>query len=238
MNIEKQRIAKVVARSGYCSRRQAEKLILENRISINDTIITTPAIDVDYNDIIKIDNQLLPKAEKTRLWAFYKPIGVITTRLDPKGRKTIYDILPRDMPRVISIGRLDINSEGLLLLTNNGELSRKLELPANKFPRIYKVRIYGKLHDEYIKQMESAITVDNFQYGKIIVEREQVTGKNSWVKVTLFEGKNREIRKVFEHFSIQVNRLIRISYANYKLGNMKPGEVQEISGTILTNAIN
>ena len=219
-----QRIAKIIARSGYCSRRDAEKLIAEGRVAIDGKVIESAALNV-LDEKIYIDGKLIKPLKNTKLFLYHKPVGLITTNKDEKGRRTIFDDLPNWLPRVITVGRLDLNSEGLLLLTNDGELARELELPANEFERIYKVRVFGKLPDFGI--LRGGIEIDGVRYGKIEIEIEK-QGKNSWLIVKLREGKNREIRRVMAHLGLEVNRLIRLSYGEYELGELKVGEVREV----------
>ncbi len=227
--MEKARIAKVIARAGYCSRRDAEKLILEGKVTLNGKIVDSPALNVSINDDIAINGKLLNKISNERLWLFYKPVGVITTHKDPQGRPTVFELLPKSMPRVVSVGRLDLNTEGLLLLTNSGELARQFELPSNGLKRVYRCRVFGKITPNIISALAKGVTVDGVRYGKIIVrtEKEQ-TSMNNWISVELTEGKNREIRKVFEHFDLKVNRLIRTNYGSYSLDGLKIGESREV----------
>ncbi|MBO7556848.1 MAG: rRNA pseudouridine synthase, partial [Alphaproteobacteria bacterium] len=188
-----ERIAKLIARSGVCSRRDAEKLILQKRVTINGETITSPAINVEPNDTVKIDGEKLPSIEQTRLWLYYKPVGLITSHKD-SSRKTVFESLPEGMPRVISVGRLDLNSEGLLLLTNNGELSRTLELPQNGWSRRYKVKVHGLIKKENLESLENGVTIDGIDYGAVKIAINSTQGTNTWLTVTLNEGKNREIR--------------------------------------------
>lgn len=227
--MEKARIAKIIARVGYCSRRDAEKLILEGKVKLNGKLVTSPALNVTINDDISIEGKPLSKVSNERLWLFYKPVGVITTHKDPQGRPTVFEILPKSMPRVVSVGRLDLNTEGLLLLTNSGELARRFELPSNGLKRIYRCRVFGKLTPSIISALAKGITIDGLQYGKIIVKPEKdQNSMNNWVSVELTEGKNREIRKVFEYFDLRVNRLIRTHYGAYSIDGLKVGEVREV----------
>lgn len=226
------RIAKFIAMAGVCSRRQAEKMIADGRVKLDGKIASTSAINVGLQNIIEIDNKVINLSDKTRVWIYYKPIGLITTHSDPQDRPTVFNALKEFLPRVISVGRLDLNSEGLLILTNSGTLVRELELPKNNFERVYKVRVYGDISNlmAYLGQKKSyQITIDKITYRpkKIQLTSEGIT--NSWFKVTLTEGKNREIRKIFEYFSLKVNRLIRVKYSKYELGNLKPGEFKELS---------
>lgn len=226
------RIAKYVAQAGYCSRREAEELIKEGRIQVNGNIISSPATFITDHSV-KIDGKLLKPSFAKRLWLFHKPKSVITTNKDDKNRRIIFDFLPKKMPRVVSVGRLDYNTEGLLLLTTNGELARYLELPKNKFVRQYRARVFGKLNHERLKKLERGVNIDGFKYGSIKVEIELEKESNSWLKISLEEGKNREIRKVMEFLGLQVNRLIRVSFGPFQLGNLAPGEVKEVSNSLL-----
>ena len=228
-----ERIAKFIARSGVCSRRAAEELIAQKRVTVNGEVIDSPAPNVDGTEKILIDGEKLPVRESSRLWLYYKPVGLVTTHKDNQDRPTVFDNLPAGMPRVISVGRLDLNSEGLLLLTNNGELSRKLELPGNGWIRRYKVKVHGYLDDKKLASLANGITVDGVEYGAIKVEIENKTGTNAWLIVSLTEGKNREIRKVMKALGLDVARLIRLSYGPFQLGSMKKGEVREVSGKVL-----
>lgn len=224
----KHRIAKEIARRGYCSRREAEKLIEEGLVLVEGKPVTSPALNVESNCKIQIEGNNLPLTEETRVWIFHKPRGVITTNNDPKKRKTVFQCLPKNMPRVISIGRLDYNSEGLLILTNDGEFARYYENPKSGVKRVYKVRAFGRYSDDIIKQLAKGVTIDNFKYKPIKCQYISSTGNNHWLELTLHEGKNREIRKVLEHLGLQVNRLIRTEYGKYKLADLKPNQVVEV----------
>ncbi len=228
-----ERIAKFIARSGVCSRREAEELIKQQRVSVNGVVIETPAFNVEGNEKIKIDGEKLPETEKTRVWIYHKPSGLVTSHKDEKGRQTVFDNLPAGMPRVISAGRLDLNSEGLLILTNSGELSRKLELPSNGWSRRYKVKVHGKVDKAKLAELEKGCEIDGVVYGaiKVVVDSEQ--GTNAWLSVTLQEGKNREIRKVMKSLGLDVARLIRVSYGPFQLGSLKKGEVREVPQKVL-----
>ena len=228
-----ERLAKFMARSGVCSRREAEKLIEQKRVTINGEIVETPATLVEGNENILLDGEKLPKTEVTRLWLYHKPVGLVTTHKDEKNRATVFDNLPAGMPRVVSVGRLDLNSEGLLLLTNNGELSRKLELPQNGWKRRYKVRVHGNLNKNKLAEIEKGVTVDGVDYGAVKIEIESQNGSNSWLNITLSEGKNREIRKLMKYAGLEVARLIRLSYGPFQLGSLKKGEVKEIPQKVL-----
>ncbi|MBO7556639.1 MAG: rRNA pseudouridine synthase [Alphaproteobacteria bacterium] len=227
-----ERIAKLIARSGVCSRRDAEKLILQKRITLNDETVISPATNVEPTDNIKIDGEKLPSPEQTRLWLYYKPVGLITSHKD-SSRKTVFESLPEGMPRVISVGRLDLNSEGLLLLTNNGELSRMLELPQNGWSRRYKVKVHGLIKKEKLESLENGVTIDGIDYGAVKIVINSTQGTNTWLTITLNEGKNREIRKLMQYIGLEVARLIRLSYGPFQLGNLQKGEVKEVSQKVL-----
>lgn len=230
------RIAKAIAESGVASRREAERLIEQGRVVCDGKVVTSPVSFVDENSHIEVDGKIIKNnSDDVRLWKFYKPVGVLTTRSDPQKRKTIFEVIKLDFPRVIYVGRLDINSEGLLLLTNNGALARYFELPKSKIKRTYKVRVYGNLTEGILKSIRRGVAIDGFNYGKIdikVIKRDnesKASSKNTWLLMTLTEGKNREIRKIFEYFGLRVNRLIRVSYQKFQLGSMKPGDVEEVS---------
>lgn len=221
-----ERIAKVIARSGFCSRREAERVINDGRVTVDGKIIDSPALNVT-DEKITIDGQPLKTKEASRLFIYHKPTGLVTSHKDEQGRKTVFDSLPKHLPRVISIGRLDINSEGLLLLTNDGELAREYELPKNNFERVYRVRVFGKLPNDKFASIKNGVRIDGVKYGNIDVQIER-EGANSWLRVTLTEGKNREIRIVMSYFGLEVSRLIRISYGKHDLGKLAVGEVKEV----------
>lgn len=228
-----ERLAKFMARSGVCSRREAEEFIRQGRVTVNGEVVDTPAFNVSGEEKIRFDGEKLPVREETRLWLYHKPCGLVTTHKDEKGRPTVFEHLPAGMPRVISVGRLDLNSEGLLLLTNNGELSRKLELPANGWLRRYKVRVHGIVDPKKLLELLKGVTVDGVEYGPIKAEVESTQGTNSWLSVTLNEGKNREIRKVMKWAGLEVSRLIRLSYGPFQLGSLARGAVKEIPAKVL-----
>jgi len=231
--ISGERIAKVMARAGLCSRRDAERWIAEGRVKVNDRKISSPALNVSDKDKIEVDKKPLPMREPTKLWRYHKPVGLVVSHRDEKGRASVFENLPPDMARVVSIGRLDINTEGLLLLTNDGELARKLELPATGWLRRYRVRVFGSVDEVALAKLKKGIVIDGVHYGSIeaILDREQ--GKNNWLTIGLREGKNREIKVICEHMGLQVNRLIRISFGPFQLGDLNPGKVEEVSGKVL-----
>lgn len=231
------RIAKTLARAGVASRREAERMIEAGRVAVNGQKITSPALNVTAADKITVDGKPIAEAEPARLWLYHKPTGLVTTERDEKGRKTVFDALPEEMPRVVSIGRLDLNSEGLLLLTNDGGIKRRLELPSTGWLRKYRVRVNGKPSDESLKPLRDGLTIDGerFQAMQVALDRQQ--GANAWITVGLREGKNREIRRAMEAVNLTVNRLIRVSYGPFQLGNLKPGEVEEIKGRVLRDQL-
>lgn len=235
-----ERIAKVIANSGYCSRRDAEKLIADGAVKVNGKIIDSPAVIIT-DEAIKINNKLLERREKTKIWIFNKPKGFIVTNRDPKNRQTIYDLLPKNMPRVITIGRLDMDTEGLLLLTNSGDLARYIEHPTTAWSRQYKVKVHGLLDRlmAYIDiMMKKGIIIDGIKYApiKITIEKKSET-TNTWLKVTITEGKNREVRNIMEHFGLRVIKLIRTSFGPFHLGNMPTATIKSVSNKVLKAAI-
>lgn len=231
------RIAKAIARAGVCSRREAEKYIENGRVSLNGKTLTSPAINISPKDKVLVDGKPLPDLEPARLWRFHKPQGLVTTSKDEKGRKTIFSALPKDMPRTITIGRLDINTEGLLLLTNDGELARHLELPSTGWLRRYKVRAKGKFDAEKFESIKNGITIDGIKYGAIETNFIREQGSNCWFSMALREGKNREIKRITEHLGLTVNRLIRLSYGPFMLGDLKEGETEEIKAHIIADQL-
>ena len=227
------RIAKVLARAGVASRRGAETIIEAGRVQVNGKIITSPALNVTDRDRIVVDNKPLAEPEPPRIWLYHKPAGLVTTERDEKGRETVFDALPDDMPRVMSVGRLDINSEGLLLLTNDGELKRTMELPATGWLRRYRVRIKGSISEAKLDELRAGITVDGVRYAPIEAKFDRQQGANAWLTVGLREGKNREIRRLMEAQGVIVNRLLRMSYGPFQLGQLKPGKVEEVKQRIV-----
>jgi 23S rRNA pseudouridine2605 synthase len=222
------RVAKVIAQSGLCSRREAEQFIAEGRVAVNGKIIDTPAVFITDHSI-KVDGKLINNKQETRLWLFYKPVGTITATKDPKNRKTVFKLLPKNFPRVISVGRLDFNTEGLLILTTNGALASFLEMPKNQWVRKYRARVFGKINYERLEALEKGITIEGVHYGSVKVEVDVEKESNSWLTISLQEGKNREIRNIMEHLGLQVSRLIRTSFGPFILGNIQIGELREIN---------
>lgn len=234
---EPERIAKVMARAGVASRRDSEAIIAEGRVTVNGKVIESPALDIGPDDVVLIDGEPLPARERTRLWLYHKPRGLVTTNHDPEGRPTVFDALPEDLPRVLSIGRLDINTEGLLLLTNDGGLARLLELPETGWLRRYRVRAFGQVTQDRLDTLKGGVTIDGVQYGPVVAHFEREQGANTWLVVDLREGKNREVKTVLEHLGLQVNRLIRVSFGPFQLGDLPEGEVDEVRSKVLKDQL-
>ena len=226
--IEGNRIAKVMARAGLCSRREAEAWIAAGRVSVNGAAISSPALNVTAKDKIVVDGKAMPVRERTRLFLYNKPRGLVTTHADPEKRPTIFEQLPETMPRVISVGRLDLNTEGLLLLTNDGGLARVLELPETGWLRRYRVRAHGSILQPQLDALRKGVTIDGMRYGAIEATVDRMQGANVWLTFAIREGKNREVRNVLEHLGLKVNRLIRVSFGPFQLGDLKEGAVEEI----------
>ena len=221
-------MARVLARAGIASRREAERLIEAGRVALNGQVLTSPAVNVGPSDIVTVDGAPIAEREPPRLWRYHKPPGLLTTHKDPKGRTTVFDTLPKDLPRVISVGRLDYSSEGLLLLTNDGAVARQLELPSTGVVRWYRARAFGRASQEKLDRLKDGITVDGVAYGSIEAKLERGQGANVWISLALSEGKNREVRKVLEALGMKVNRLIRVAYGPFELGDLAPGAVEEV----------
>jgi len=228
-----ERIAKVVSRAGLASRRDAEEWIVQGRVTVNGRVINSPALDVTANDVVAVDGKPLPPRERTRLFVFHKPRGLMTTHADPEGRPTVFDNLPEGLPRLISIGRLDFNTEGLLLLTNDGGLARALELPDTGWLRRYRVRAHGEVTQVQLDELKKGVEVDGVKYGPIDATLERDQGANVWLVFAIREGKNREVRNVMAHLGLEVNRLIRVSYGPFQLGELAEGEVEEVKTRVL-----
>lgn len=228
-----ERLAKFLARSGVCSRREAEAYINQGRITVNGETVETPATMVTGEEDIRFDGEKIKKKDRTRLWLYHKPSGLITSHKDEKERDTVFANLPAGLPRVISVGRLDLNSEGLLLLTNDGALSRALELPENGWSRRYKVKVHGLLNEKKLKELEQGVTVDGVEYSpcKITIDSKQQS--NAWLTISITEGKNREVRKLMASIGLTVARLIRLSYGPFQLGSLKKGEIREVPQKVL-----
>ncbi|SLN50602.1 Ribosomal large subunit pseudouridine synthase B [Roseovarius albus] len=234
---EGERIAKVIARAGLASRREAERLIEAGLVKVNGKVIERAALNVTAKDQITVDGKPLAAAEPARMWLYNKPTGLVTSTSDEKGRATIYDELPPELPRVMSVGRLDLNSEGLLLLTNDGELKRKLELPSTGWLRKYRVRVNGRPTDETFAPLRKGLAIGSEMFQPMNVSLDRQQGANAWVTVGLREGKNREIRRAMEAVGLAVNRLIRVSYGPFQLGQLKSGEVEEIRSRVLRDQL-
>ncbi|PIE13571.1 MAG: pseudouridine synthase [Rhodobacterales bacterium] len=232
-----ERIAKVIARAGRASRREAERMIEAGRVTVNGEVIARAALNVTPKDKIIVDGTPLDAPEPARLWLYHKPTGLLTTNRDEQGRPTIFDDLPEDLPRVMTVGRLDLNSEGLLLLTNDGGVKRKLELPSTGWLRKYRVRIKGRPTDATFQPLRDGLTIDGEKFQPMIVSLDRQQGANAWATVALREGKNREIRRAMEAVGLTVNRLIRVSYGPFQLGPLKPGAVEEVRRRVLRDQL-
>ncbi|WP_375257391.1 pseudouridine synthase [Citreimonas sp.] len=231
------RIAKVIARAGIASRREAERLVEEGRVTVNGKIVDRAALNVTEKDTVAVDGKPLDAPAAPRLWLYHKPTGLVTTTKDEQGRPTIYDDLPDDLPRVMSIGRLDLNSEGLLLLTNDGGIKRRLELPSTGWLRRYRVRVNGRPTDAMLEPLRTGLVVDGQRFQPMVVAIDRQQGANAWLTVGLREGKNREVRRAMIDIGLTVNRLIRVSYGPFQLGQLKSGEVQEVRGRVLRDQL-
>jgi 23S rRNA pseudouridine2605 synthase len=228
-----ERIAKWLARAGVASRRDAERLVADRRVRLNNEVVTHPASFVAPGDPVTVDGKLVEAPGRTRLWRYHKPEGLVTTHRDPQGRPTVFEKLPPGLPRVVSVGRLDLNSEGLLLLTNDGELARRLELPSNGWIRRYRVRVFGAPAPAQLAALARGVTIDGVRYGPIEAGLDSRKGDNTWISVSLREGRNREVRRVMAHLGLQVSRLIRIAYGPFQLGVLPRGAVDEVPAKVL-----
>jgi 23S rRNA pseudouridine2605 synthase len=228
-----QRIAKLIARAGLCSRRDAERWIAEGRVAVDGAVLTSPAVTVAADADIRVDGKPLPEPERARLWRYHKPKDLVTTHRDERGRPTVFAALPAGLPRLVSIGRLDLNSEGLLLLTNDGALARRLELPATGWVRRYRVRVHGEVEPERLLRLARGVKIDGVAYGPIRAVLDRQQGANAWLTLSLQEGKNREVRRVLEHLLYPVTRLIRVAYGPFQLGHLARGAVEEVPQKVL-----
>lgn len=234
---DSERIAKRIARAGVCSRREAEARINEGRVKVNGKTIASPALNVSDSDRISVDGQALPHREPAKLWRYYKPRGLVVSDRDEKDRETIFDHLPASLPRVMTVGRLDIDSEGLLLLTNDGDLARHLELPATGWSRKYRVRVQGHVNEATLTPLEKGITIDGVRYGRIVASLDRQMQSNAWLTIAIREGKNREVRRIMEHLGHKVSRLIRVSYGPFQLGDMRDGSVEQVKARVLSDQL-
>jgi 23S rRNA pseudouridine2605 synthase len=234
---EPMRVAKAIAHAGLCSRRDAEALIGAGRVAVNGKVLTTPAHLVAPGDTITVDGKPLPKPEVTRLWRYHKRRGLVTSHKDPQGRKTVFEALPPGLPRVVSVGRLDINTEGLLLLTTDGALARHLELPSTGWLRRYRVRAHGRVTQEALDALRQGVTLDGVSYGPVEARLDREQGANLWLTISLREGKNREVKRIAAHLGLTVNRLIRVSFGPFLLGDLPEGAVDEVKRRMLADQL-
>lgn len=236
---EGERIAKRLARAGVCSRREAERLIEAGRVAVDGKVLQSPALNVTAANKITVDGKVIGAPDQPRVWRYHKTTSTITTNSDPQGRPTVFEKLPPELPRVVSVGRLDFNTEGLLLLTNDGEIARHMELPANAWLRHYRVRVYGDVDSGKLTALAKGVTISGIHYDgiKAELEKEKTEGHNRWLSVTIREGKNREVRKIMEHMGLQVTRLIRTSFGPFQLGSLPRGNIEEVPRRILRETL-
>lgn len=232
-----ERLAKTMARAGLCSRRDAERWIAAGRVSVNGVTVESPALNVTMDDLVLVDGRPLPSPQARRLWRYHKPTGLLTTHRDPEGRPTVFEQLPTEHGRLISVGRLDLNSEGLLLLTNDGALARRLELPSTGWTRRYRVKVHGTVEASALTRLAEGVTIAGVRYGAIEAKLDRVQGSNAWLSVALKEGKNREVRRVLEHLGLQVSRLLRLAYGPFQLGNLPRGALAEVPSRVLRDQL-
>jgi 23S rRNA pseudouridine2605 synthase len=234
---EGDRIAKWLARAGVASRRDAERLLTEGRVRLNNAVVSHPATFVTAGDIVQVNGVVIDTPERARLWRYHKPDGLVTTHKDPQNRPTVFQKMPAELPRVVSVGRLDLNSEGLLLLTNDGGLARQLELPSTGWLRRYRVRVHGVVDERALAQLAHGVTIGGMKYGPIEAGLDSRKGDNAWLTVSIHEGKNREIRRVMMHLNLDTTRLIRIAYGPFQLGNLPRGAVDEVPPRVLRDQL-
>ena len=235
--IHTERIAKRIARAGVCSRRKAESRILDGRVKVNGETITSPALNVSPNDKITIDGKSLPSRKPAGLWRYYKPRGLVVSDRDEQNRETIFDHLPQNLPRLITVGRLDLDSEGLLLMTNDGDLARHLELPSTGWSRKYRVRAQGRIDQARLASLADGVTIDGIRYGKVIAKLDRQMASNAWLTFAIREGKNREIRRIMDYLGHKVSRLIRISYGPFQLGDLEDGDIKAVKPRVLEDQL-
>jgi 23S rRNA pseudouridine2605 synthase len=228
-----ERIAKRLARAGLCSRREAERWIADGRVSVDGEVITSPAVTVTASSIVAVDGRVIAAPERARLWRYHKPRGLVCVRRDPKGRPTIFERLPAGLPRVLAVGGLDAASEGLILLTNDGALARRLELPSHAWIRRYRVRAFGRVEEPRLAELAKGLTVAGIAYGPIEAKLDRISGANAWLTVALHEGRNRDIRRVTDHLGLKVSRLIRTAFGPFQLGNLPEGQVAEVPAKVI-----
>lgn len=231
------RIAKALARAGLCSRRDGERWIAEGRVRVNGKLIASPALDVRPHDRIEVDGEPLPDAEPPKLWRYHKARGLVTTHRDPDGRQTVFEVLPKELGRVVSVGRLDFNTEGLLLLTNDGALARHMELPATGWLRRYRVRAHGRVTQQGLDELKAGVEIDGVRYGPVDATLDQTQGANVWLTIGLREGKNREVRKILSTLGLEVNRLIRVSFGPFQLLDLPVGQVEAVKRRVLAEQL-